>query len=202
MKKSDLLKSIAEKGYDIGFGAKKHFATYDIIEKTPGLISFISMAIGIYALCVDSLSTKIVSATFIVLGVVRLYISMNIHKKNDYEKAGSALTRYFNEMKSLYIEVKGLEDEANLDEYLQRLKIIENKFYSESITKQIMFSNWYAHYKFFWEHQINWIDEQLHFKFFRDKIPLSLSITLITLLIVFLFSVKPSLDLICGASNF
>ena len=105
-------------------------------------------------------------------------------------------------MKSLYIEVKGLEDEANLDEYLQRLKIIENKFYSESITKQIMFSNWYAHYKFFWEHQINWIDEQLHFKFFRDKIPLSLSITLITLLIVFLFSVKPSLDLICGASNF
>ncbi|MDY7782516.1 SLATT domain-containing protein [Aeromonas caviae] len=202
MKKSDLLKSIAEKGYDIGFGAKKHFATYDIIEKTPGLISFISMAIGIYALCVDSLSTKIVSATFIVLGVVGLYISMNIHKKNDYEKAGSALTRYFNEMKSLYIEVKGLEDEANLDEYLQRLKIIENKFYSESITKQIMFSNWYAHYKFFWEHQINWIDEQLHFKFFRDKIPLSLSITLITLLIVFLFSVKPSLDLICGASNF
>ena len=81
MKKSDLLKSIAEKGYDIGFGAKKHFATYDIIEKTPGLISFISMAIGIYALCVDSLSTKIVSATFIVLGVVGLYISMNIHKK-------------------------------------------------------------------------------------------------------------------------
>ncbi|WP_265452932.1 SLATT domain-containing protein [Aeromonas salmonicida] len=201
MKKSDLLKSIAEKGYDIGFGAKKHFATYDIIEKTPGLISFISMAVGVYALCVDSLSTKIVSATFIVLGIVGLYISMNIHKKSDYEKAGSALTRYFNEIKSLYIEVKGLEDEVNLDEYNQRLKVIEEKFYSESITKQIMFSNWYAHYKFFWEHQINWIDEQLHFKLFRDKIPLSLSITFITLLIVFLVSITPPLNFICGTSN-
>ena len=47
MNKLDLLKSIAEKGYDVGFGAKKHFATYDIIEKTPGLISFSSMAFGI-----------------------------------------------------------------------------------------------------------------------------------------------------------
>ncbi|MER0510753.1 SLATT domain-containing protein [Aeromonas veronii] len=200
MKKSDLLKSIAEKGYDVGFGAKKHFATYDIIEKTPGFISFISMAIGIYALCVDSLSTKIVSATFIVLGIVGLYISMNIHRKNEYEKAGSALTRYFNEIKSLYIEVKGLEDEENLDEYHERLKIIEDKFYSESITKQIMFSNWYAHYKFFWEHQINWIDEQLHFKLLRDKIPLSLSITFVTFLIVFLVSINPPLDFICGTS--
>ena len=56
MNKSDLLKSIAEKGYDIGFGAKKHFATYDIIEKTPGLISFISTAVGVYALVIKSLS--------------------------------------------------------------------------------------------------------------------------------------------------
>lgn len=201
MKKSDLLKCIAEKGYDIGFGAKKHFATYDIVEKTPGFISFISMAIGIYALCVDSLSTKIVSATFIVLGIVGLYINMNAHIKNDYEKAGSALTRYFNEIKSLYIEVKGLDEEVNLDTYHQQLKTIEEKFYSESITKQIMFSNWYAHYKFFWEHQIDWIDEQLHFKLFRDKIPLSLSITFVTLLIVFLVSINPPLDFICGASN-
>ncbi|MEC6126925.1 MULTISPECIES: hypothetical protein [Acinetobacter] len=42
------------------------------------------------------------------------------------------------------------------------------------MSKQILFSNWYAHYKFFWEHQISWMDEQLKFRFIRDKIPLSL----------------------------
>ena len=35
MDKNTLLKMIAETGYNVGFGAKKHFATYDIVEKAP-----------------------------------------------------------------------------------------------------------------------------------------------------------------------
>jgi hypothetical protein len=35
-----------------------------------------------------------------------------------------------------------------------------------------------THYKFFWQHQIEWIDEQKQFTFWRDKVPLSLSLTL------------------------
>ncbi|MDD2815100.1 MAG: hypothetical protein PHP00_05095 [Thiotrichaceae bacterium] len=51
MTKEDLLiKSIADTGYNVGFGAKKHFATYDIVEKMPGFINFISIVFGIYAL--------------------------------------------------------------------------------------------------------------------------------------------------------
>jgi len=179
MNKSDLLKSIAQKGYDVGFGAKKHFATYDIIEKTPGFISFISMAVGVYALVIKSLSAELISATFIVLGIVGLYINLSDHKKADYEKSGSALTKYFNELKALYLEVKGSPDDAPLSEYQKRLTEIENKFYDNSISKQIMFSNWYAHYKFFWEHQIDWIDEQLKFSLLRDKIPLSFMFALV-----------------------
>lgn len=179
MNKSDLLKSIAQKGYDVGFGAKKHFATYDIIEKTPGFISFISMAVGVYALVIKSLSAELISATFIVLGIVGLYINLSGHKKADYEKSGSALTKYFNELKALYLEVKGSPDDAPLSEYQKRLTEIENKFYDNSISKQIMFSNWYAHYKFFWEHQIDWIDEQLKFRLLRDKIPLSFMFALV-----------------------
>lgn len=179
MNKSDLLKSIAQKGYDVGFGAKKHFATYDIIEKTPGFISFISMAVGVYALVIKSLSAELISATFIVLGIVGLYINLSDHKKAEYEKSGSALTKYFNELKALYFEVKGSPDDAPLSEYQKRLTEIENKFYDNSISKQIMFSNWYAHYKFFWEHQIDWIDEQLKFRLLRDKIPLSFMFALV-----------------------
>lgn len=199
MNKSDLLKSIAEKGYDIGFGAKKHFATYDIIEKTPGLISFISMAVGVYALVIKSLSAEWISATFIVLGIVGLYINLNDHKKADYEKAGAALTKYFNELKALYIAVKGSQDDTKLPDYQNQLTEIENKFYSDAITKQIMFSNWYAHYKFFWEHQIDWIDEQLHFKLFRDKIPLSLSLIVFAIFIGLAYSIFDIATLICGA---
>jgi hypothetical protein len=179
MNKSDLLKSIAQKGYDVGFGAKKHFATYDIIEKTPGFISFISMAVGVYALVIKSLSAELISATFIVVGIVGLYINLSDHKKAEYEKSGSALTKYFNELKALYLEVKGSPDDAPLSEYQKRLTDIENKFYDSSISKQIMFSNWYAHYKFFWEHQIDWIDEQLKFRLLRDKIPLSFMFALV-----------------------
>ena len=37
MDKNDLLKQIAEASYNIGYGAKKHFATYDIVEKVPNI---------------------------------------------------------------------------------------------------------------------------------------------------------------------
>lgn len=33
MRRDDLLKHIADTGYNVGFGAKKHFATYDITDK-------------------------------------------------------------------------------------------------------------------------------------------------------------------------
>lgn len=178
MKKSDLLKSIAEKGYDVGFGAKKHFATYDIIEKTPGFISFSSMAFGIFALAMEGLSTKFISATFIVLGVVGLYISLHDYRKLSYEQRGIALTKLYNELKVLYFKVKNTEETQDLTEFQNELLDIENRYYSMSISKQILFSNWYAHYKFYWEHQISWLKEQLKFSFFRDKVPLSLWITI------------------------
>ena len=36
MKKDLFLREIAESGYNIGYAAKKQFATYDIVEKAPG----------------------------------------------------------------------------------------------------------------------------------------------------------------------
>lgn len=56
----------------------------------------------------------------------------------------------------------------------QTLADIQTRYGVNCIPKQIFMSDWYAHYKFFWQHQIDWIDEQKHFKFWRDKVPLSL----------------------------
>lgn len=201
MNKSDLLKTVAEKGYDVGFGAKKHFATYDIIDKAPGLIGFSSMTFGIFSLAVKGLSTELTSAIFIVLGVVGLYISLYDHKKSSYEQSGVALTRLYNELKSLYLKVKNIEEESDFSELYKELSDIENRYYSACISKQILFSNWYAHYKFYWEHQIEWLNDQLKFSFFRDKIPLSLWLTILVIVIGLACSISNITTLICTASK-
>ncbi|MDD2933579.1 MAG: SLATT domain-containing protein [Methylotenera sp.] len=185
MNKDDLLKHIAETAYNVGFGAKKHFATFDIVAKAPGLISFISLAFGIYALVIDSLNTKLISATLIIIGVIGLYISFYDSKKNDYAENGRELTDLFNELKRLYGSVKG--SSSPTVEHLTKLEEIERKYTQVSSSQQILFGNWYAHYKFFWEQQIEWIDEQKKFSFWRDKIPLSFSLLIFTIIVVTFF---------------
>jgi hypothetical protein len=172
MEKNTLMKVIAESGYNVGFGAKKHFATYDIVEKAPGWIGLISIAVGIFALVFDQLAGKGISATLAVMGVAGIYISLYSDQKDDYNRIGGELTQSFNNLKTLYYQVKTSQKNDFTDE-LTRLKEIESDFYKKNLSKQIFLSDWYAHYKFFWQHQIEWIEEGRGFSFWRDKIPLS-----------------------------
>jgi len=174
MKKDDLLKQIADTAYNVGFGAKKHFATYDIVEKAPGWIGFISLGIGIFALFIDVLASKHMSAILIVIGISGLLINLYNDTKQSYEQKGILLTKLFEELKSLYFEVKATE-KSDFSDDVGKLADIKERYYSSCISKQILFSDWYAHYKFFWQQQIDWVNEQKHFKFWRDKMPLSLA---------------------------
>lgn len=201
MNKSDLLRSIAEKGYDVGFGAKRHFATYDIIEKAPGLISFSSMAFGIFALAVKGLSTEYISAIFIVLGVVGLYISLYDQNKVAYEQAGIALTQIYNELKGLFLKVKSLDENSDFSIYHEKLSEIESRYYPKCISKQILLSNWYAHYKFYWEHQIGWVNEQLRFNLFRDKVPLSLWFAVLIAIVGAVYWLSDIVVFVCSATK-
>lgn len=184
MNRADLLKCIAETGYNVGFGAKKHFATYDLVEKSPGWISFISIAFGIYSLAFKELSTSFLSASFTVLGVVGLYVSMYDAKKSDYEKAGVELTKIYNQLRALYYSVQSKSDSNDLTNLISEYQQLESQYYSVGLSKQILFSDWYAHYKFFWQHQIEWVDEQKNFSFFRDKVPLSFYMFLVVLIVM------------------
>ncbi|HYG86255.1 MAG TPA: SLATT domain-containing protein [Azospirillum sp.] len=175
MNKNDLLKSIAETGYNVGFGAKKHFATYDLVEKVPGWIGFASIAFGVYGLVIERLSNKMLGATMVMLGICSLYIYFYDAKKMEYERAGRDLTQIYNRLRDLYRTVQGAQS-SDLAPFEQSLGSLENEYYSKCISKQILFSDWYAHYKFFWQHQIEWIEEQKKFRLFRDKIPLSLMV--------------------------
>jgi hypothetical protein len=182
MRKECLLKQIADAAYNVGFGAKKHLATYDIVEKVPGLIVFSSMGVGIFGLVIDVLSTKFLSASFLVMGITGIYIERYSADKDHYAEIGSKLTQLFNELKSVYYKVK-TSDANDLSQDEEKLKSILDCYYKICIPKQILFSDWYAHYKFFWQHQIDWIDEQKNFKFWRDKVPLSLTFFVSALLL-------------------
>jgi len=185
MNKDDLLLRIADTAYNVGFGAKKHFATYDIVENAPRWIGFISLAVGVFALIVDVLATKHISAILIVLGISGLLIYSYDDTKLNYEKNGKLLTQLFNDLKSLYFAVKS-SNPKDYSEEIYKLTEIESTYYSSCISKQIFFSDWYAHYKFFWQHQIYWIDEQKHFRFWRDRMPLSFVVFCVSALVVIL----------------
>lgn len=187
MDRSGLLKRIADTAYNVGFGAKKHFATYDIVEKAPGWIGFISMAIGVFALFIDILAAKHISAILIVFGISGLLINTYSEIKQKYEQNGVLLTNLFNRLKRLYFSVKS-SDKSDFCEETDELARIELEFNSNCISKQILFSDWYAHYKFFWQHQIEWVDEQKHFRFWRDKVPLSFMVFCLLSLIGVLLS--------------
>lgn len=183
MTKADLLRSMAETGYNVGFGAKKHFATYDIVEKMPGWIGFFSTAFGIYALVFDQLSGKFLAATLSIIGICSFYITQYDRDKSQYDQAGAKLTKIYNNLRDNYRTLKSFEGD-DIGPYFDRFKELEAEYYETNISKQILFSDWYAHYKFFWQHQIDWIDEQKSFRFFRDKVPLSLILTLAGLAII------------------
>lgn len=180
MTKPDLLKHIAQTGYNVGYGAKKHCATYDISAKLPGIISFLTFGVGLYFLLIDFTAKKYFSAACIILGMVGLRVSMWDHKKDQYTETGRDLTGLFNRVKALYYQVKASEL-SDLSSFEAELSSLQDEYNRMCLSSQILFSDWYAHYKFFWQQQIDWMDEQLNFRLFRDKLPLSFTATVVLL---------------------
>lgn len=169
---------IAESGYNVGYAAKKHLATFDIVEKVPGWLALLSIAAGVGALFIPELEQKFVSATFLILGVASLFINFYMQDKDKYAKAGDSLTGKFHELRALYQHVKAEPDTADMSVFAATHDRIQVEALSFGIPKQIFLSDWYAHYKFYWQAQTGWMDEQLQFKFWRDKMPLGLIVCL------------------------
>lgn len=204
MKRELLLTLIAETGYNVGYGAKKHFATYDIVEKLPGWVALFSAAAGIFALFVPALEAKWVSASFIVISMGSAGILLYDRDKQKYAEAGAELTQRFHELRVLYQAVKAEPPGANLPALAQQHMTIQAQALSVGVSKQIFLSDWYAHYKFFWQAQTAWMDEQLHFKLVRDKLPLGFTVViavLITLILALLLTRWKSVFAFCGSTT-
>lgn len=173
MDKDRLLRLIAEKGYDVLFGVKKTFATYDIVSKGPGWIGFVSLAVGVFALIYDPLSAKLPSAILVIAGIASLYISF--YRAEEYERSANNQLSIYNRLKSLYLSVQsGSDPVVAKTEY----DTIDADYYTTTMSKQIFLSGWYAHYKLFAETQIDWLEEQRQFTW-KDKWPVSARITIV-----------------------
>lgn len=188
MTKDKLLKNLATNGYNVGFGAKKHFASYDIITKFPYWISFVTLSVGVMQLGYPEFDyNKEVSIGLIITGIASLFLNFFNSDKNQYDLVGIELTQMYNGLRSLYYRVKGSEgtdfeaEEKEMDELV-------NKFYSKAISRQVFLADWYGHFKFFGEMQVDWVDEQLNFKFFKDKIPNSFKIFVLLIIVIVLIA--------------
>lgn len=182
--KNSMLKQLAENGYNVGFGAKKHFATFDIIEKVPNAISLIVLLVGVGQLAYPNNHYNTgISTTLIMVSILALTINSFNSEKEKYEKAGTELTKLFNELRALYYQVKNSNNEDFQVEF-QQINDVLNRYYSLGMSKQIFTSDWYAHYKFFYQMQIDWIDEQKSFSFWKDKIPKSLVFFIIIAILI------------------
>ena len=88
MNKPEALRFVAKKCYDVGFGAKKHFATFDFVEKLPGAIGFIAILFGIVSsnyLSFDLAGHASVLLT--IFGVISVYISLYLPNLSSYDEA-------------------------------------------------------------------------------------------------------------------
>lgn len=186
MKKEMVLKSLATNGYNVGFGAKKNFASYDLVIKLPSWIGFITLALGIIQLGYPVIGNcKWLSTILILVSVAALYINVFNATADKFEEEGIRLTKIFNKLRNLYLKVKSSEKD-DFEEEITEMNTILEDYYSNVISKQVFLSQWFAHFKFFYEMQIDWVDEQLKFGFFKDKVPNSLKFILVLLFISFL----------------
>ena len=185
-KQQDLLKRIAQRGFEVGYAANLNFATHDIADKVPVVISFVSMAVGILALVAPVFQLTGVAVCLTLLGILTLYIEK--YPAHEYGERGKRTMDMLHKLEALYYEVKEKDPAADFSRVERDFREIEKEFIASTCPRQILFATWYAYFKFFAEKDYDWIDEQLHFRFWRDKVPATLKVLLVLALVAFVIS--------------
>jgi len=181
MKKDELKKQIASSAYNIGFGAKVGYSSYDVLRLAPGVISFLSVATGITGLIWEPASSKPISAAFLILGILGIYISSKLSGKEDLEISARKLNDYFHDLRILYATVSSHEGDPE-ESHIQEFHDITVNSREFRIADPLFLSSWIAHQKFFGETQSQWVVEELDLKFWKDKVPSSFKYTTFTVL--------------------
>ena len=157
-------------------------------HKLTKYISFCSLIGGILPLIYpEDFGTKFVATCLLLLGIIGLYIEQFTDTIDSYAQRGTADTKRLNELKAIYYQCKDDTESDNRDFPKGYNEIIES-FYSQAETKQLVFSGWFAHFKMFSQKKYEqlWIEQQLGLSWWSDKLPGSLKLILLFLLICLL----------------
>lgn len=177
MNKTNLLQSIAQSAYDIGFGGKKHFITYDILRITPRAISVLTMILGVYQLLtwykenVTAGKQDFIAATLIAIGLIALVIDLLSDSKEEYNLVGKRLLNFFNELRRMHLTVSAMDETSDFSTFIARHEAIVNEASTISISKQTIFTHWLTHFGFFYVMQSKWVVSELKLTW-RDKYPI------------------------------
>ena len=174
MNKESLLKEIATKGYVISYAANLNFATYDIVTGLPPKVTFLSLAISIIGLVCSEISTYWITVPILLMSIACIYTERYAKDINKYGERGRENTHQWNKLKELYLKVKNCNEGTDFLEEFKELNAISDDFNRKSEYDQIFFAKCFANYKLFCEKDYHWMDEQLHFTFWKDKFPSSL----------------------------
>lgn len=205
MQKRLLLEQIASEGYNVGYTARMHFATFDIATKAPGWMTLLSLTVATLSLFVPCLGSKPPTAALLIVGISMLYVRHYEERLADYEAVANFLNEKFKRLHDLSNAAEATQDSDSqrLDAIHASLVEVRNAVKNKSIGRQIFGASWRAHYQFFWVIESAWVAKhrQPPFEFFFDKMPVSFYLTLITvgLLLVAGFAVwAPAALSACG----
>src|SRR5699024_7665765 len=96
--------------YDVGFGAKKHFATFDLVCKVPNVIALGTLITGIIQLGFDIpiFTNKVLSLFLIFIGIIAIFINQYGNRKNEFIEIGVKINKIYQELRNLYFKFKEL----------------------------------------------------------------------------------------------
>lgn len=189
MTKQIIKKQVAREYYNVLYSAKLHFASLDICEKLPTIISIISLSFGVLGLAFAEFNSKALAALLLIIGIIGIILKPRELLKAQYEATGASLTDISKKLEHIYCEVNE-QDAASVTKARADLSQMQAEHRSVETIPPVLMSSWYAHYKVFSEHNSDWMSAELGLSW-RDKVPLSLRLVVIGSLVAALLWVNP-----------
>src|SRR5690625_4391972 len=96
-------------------------------------------------------TNKVLSLFLIFIGIIAIFINQYGNRKNEFIEIGVKINKIYQELRNLYFKVQGTDsvNKEKIEELEQVYNGLIHQFHDIGITQQIIFSDWYAHYKFF-----------------------------------------------------
>ncbi|MEZ9705261.1 SLATT domain-containing protein [Vibrio breoganii] len=182
-------KQVTREYYNVLYSAKLHFASFDICEKLPTVISFISLSFGVLGLAFAEFNSGALASLLLIIGIIGITLKPREFQKEQYETIGVSLTVISKKLEDVYCQIDE-QDATSVAKARTDLRQIQQEHSSIGALPPVLLSSWYAHYKVFSEHNSDWMCAELNLGW-KDKVPLSLRMTVVGALVAAVLWINP-----------